>query len=542
MPAALPVPSSDPPGASLFRLASLLVASLLLLPLLSTDVPPLLDYPNHLARFWILAHAASDPVLSRIYAAHWAVLPNLGTDVLATLLLQWLPLHVAGRMVLAAVLLLPVTGAVAYHRALCGTRSLWPLGSAAVASGGSFLLGFLNFSASLGLALCVAALWERWRERAGPGRLAVLGAAGTLVILCHAGGFLLLCCLAATAEAESLWRGRHLPDMWPCMLTAAIRGTVLAAPMLLLLAAPQGGAVGGVVWRHGAEKLPAMLAPVRGYDPGLDIALAGILAGSVAASLLGGWGRLHGRTGAALAILAMAAVLSPGRLGGAGFFDMRFACMAWLLLCAGFLPDAAPALPARVATVLAGGLIAVRSALLASVWQAGQADIAGLRQAMAPVQPGDRVLVAQVTEDEAPGYWALPHPGRIVPGLQRTDLHLSGLLVPERRAFWPLLFNYPAQQPVQVLPPYDGLSMSESGLIDRRLLDGPRDALPQPLRSWRQDFDWLLVVDAGGAPSMLVHPPGGLAAPEVWTDAAALFRIIAPGPAAAAAPAASLLP
>src|SRR5258708_8233465 len=56
---------------------------LLLAPLLLADVPPILDYPNHLARLFILAHAGQDPVLDGIWQPHWAVIPDLVIDLLA---------------------------------------------------------------------------------------------------------------------------------------------------------------------------------------------------------------------------------------------------------------------------------------------------------------------------------------------------------------------------------------------------------------------------------------------------------------------------
>src|SRR5690349_2014662 len=62
--------------------ASLLGLCLLLLaPLALVDVPPLLDYPNHLARLFVLAFAAGDPVIGRFYTTHWSVLPDLGIDL-----------------------------------------------------------------------------------------------------------------------------------------------------------------------------------------------------------------------------------------------------------------------------------------------------------------------------------------------------------------------------------------------------------------------------------------------------------------------------
>ena len=57
-----------------------LLSVVLLAPLLITEVPPLLDYPNDLARFVLLAAARDDPVLGPIFMPHWAIIPNLAAD------------------------------------------------------------------------------------------------------------------------------------------------------------------------------------------------------------------------------------------------------------------------------------------------------------------------------------------------------------------------------------------------------------------------------------------------------------------------------
>ena len=100
--------------------APALLCLILLAPLALIDMPPLLDYPNHLARAVVLAAGTSDPILSRMYAAHWAVIPNLGTDLVLPPLLHLLPVHLAGRIVVGISILLPVAGTVAYSRAVFG--------------------------------------------------------------------------------------------------------------------------------------------------------------------------------------------------------------------------------------------------------------------------------------------------------------------------------------------------------------------------------------------------------------------------------------
>ena len=139
--------------------------ALLLLPLLITDVPPILDYPNHLARLVLLHAGPDDPVLGRFFEPAWSILPNLASDVIVPPLLGLLPPHVAGRVMLGGILLLNLAGVVALHRALFGRRSYWPLASVLMAYNSTFLLGFLNWQIGSGLAMLAAAGWITWRER-----------------------------------------------------------------------------------------------------------------------------------------------------------------------------------------------------------------------------------------------------------------------------------------------------------------------------------------------------------------------------------------
>src|SRR3954447_13213244 len=115
-------------GPGLARLATATGALLVLLaPLLLTEMPPLLDYPNHLARTYVLAFGEQDPVLSRIYAQQWDIIPNLAIDVVLTGLMRVLPVHVAGRAMLGLILLLNYAAIILYSRSAFGRWSWWPL-------------------------------------------------------------------------------------------------------------------------------------------------------------------------------------------------------------------------------------------------------------------------------------------------------------------------------------------------------------------------------------------------------------------------------
>src|SRR5262249_19925641 len=139
--------------------------SALTAPLLLTNLPPLGDYLNHLARMYVITQIDTDPVLARMYEVQWGVVPNLAMDLLVPPLSKIMPLTVAGRVFVALTVLLPLAGVVVLHRVSFQTRQLWPLSAVAVAYNGLFFWGLLNFVASMGVALLAVALWLRERDR-----------------------------------------------------------------------------------------------------------------------------------------------------------------------------------------------------------------------------------------------------------------------------------------------------------------------------------------------------------------------------------------
>src|SRR5580658_5240633 len=77
-----------------------LICVLLLAPLLLIELPPLVDYPNHLARALLLADHGRDPVFAAIARQHWILTPNLALDAILPWLIDVLPVHIAGRIVI----------------------------------------------------------------------------------------------------------------------------------------------------------------------------------------------------------------------------------------------------------------------------------------------------------------------------------------------------------------------------------------------------------------------------------------------------------
>ena len=72
-------------------------------------LPPLLDYPNHLARMYLLPHLP-DAALARYYTVHWTPIPDLAMDGIVPFLAKVMPLEWAGKLFIALTFLLLAGG------------------------------------------------------------------------------------------------------------------------------------------------------------------------------------------------------------------------------------------------------------------------------------------------------------------------------------------------------------------------------------------------------------------------------------------------
>jgi hypothetical protein len=512
------------------------LSAILLAPLLITDVPPVLDYPNHLARLVLLAAGSHDKVLGPIFTPAWTIIPNLSGDVIGLMLLHLLPVHVAGRCLLGGILLLNLAGVLALHRAYFGGRSFWPLCSGLVAYNSCFLLGFLNWQISSGLAMLCAAGWLAWRERWPISTVAVAMVAAVLLFFCHLMGLVFFLVLIGSAELCAM---RDLRSV-------AVRCTgvlaVLAGPVVLATLAAVHDAPTAAHWPRVDVKLVNAASPFINYVFPLDMISAVLVYGGIATGVAVGWLSVAPRAVAAVVILPIAYFVLPFDLMAASFLGMRFATMFGFLLFAAVHPsglarESATRRLARlvphaaywaysIAAVGCATLFAVRMATLAYVWTEQRRDVAELRAVIAAVPPGAKVLFINVAQEEAPAYWdSGPRSRRLSNGL-RADYHLPALLLIERGAFWPVLFANPEQQPIRLQAAYAKLAREAHDIPPYAdLVADPDGALPT-----LRDFDFVLMLEAGADPDLANFIPHCLAL-ESRSDFAALFRVLRDLPA-----------
>ena len=509
----------------------------LLVPLLLAPLPPLTDYPNNLARFWLLANADRPP-MPGVYAVTWDTWTNIGIDLMAVALSRVTELQLAGRLITAvSILIVPLGGALLW-RSLHGRWHGWQAAFGILAWSFELLDGFMNFRISLGLALLAAAFEVTWPSRSAWRLAAVRIGCGSAILLFHPFGFMfygiLLCGVAL---------GPRLPlRQWTTWLQAP--GPVIAAlavPLaLLLVGSPRLSGDGGGLHAAAADmlegfrqdlvapgfKIVGLFTALRTYSNAADGMAVACLAIPVIASAAVGRLTVHVGLLTAAATCLVAYAVSPFALAQAEWVDRRFVCMAPLALAAALRPDL-PRRPALACTMLLLGGSLLRTGFIAVAWQARQADQAALARALAPVPPGAAVFAVEHRIGAAPN----PPLGRMLTVGEPTFRHAVTLAIPWRHAFVPTLFAIRGQQPVRVLPPWDELAAVTGGSLISV------DALARPdayraviaanpfLAHWRDRMDYVLVLNADmpdiNGPFV---PPAAL---ELVTDQgyAQLFRI-----------------
>ena len=112
------------PVRGAFLVGLLLIAALIF----GISLPPVQDYPNHLARYWLIAGGASVPPTSGMFAIDWRNTSiNVGADLIVALLAAVVPYWLAGKILLVGAFVGPPAAAAWLNRILFGRWTWWSL-------------------------------------------------------------------------------------------------------------------------------------------------------------------------------------------------------------------------------------------------------------------------------------------------------------------------------------------------------------------------------------------------------------------------------
>ena len=263
-----------------FVVAMVIVA---MIPLFWPDIPPLVDLPGHMGRYRVQLDGAAYPWLAEWYDFRWALIGNLGVDLLIEPLAPIFGLELAVKLIIMAIPALTVSGLLWIAREVHGRIPATALFALPLAYSYPFQFGFVNFALSMALALNLFALWLRM------GRLGNLKLRAIVFVplscalwVCHTFGWGVLGILAFSAEMirqhdlRKDGRGGHWLESWT---RAAIGCLPLALPFLMMVLWRSGDHVTGKTmdWFNWRAKVGWVIMVLRDRWMAFDLASATVL-------------------------------------------------------------------------------------------------------------------------------------------------------------------------------------------------------------------------------------------------------------------------
>ena len=509
LPAAKVLPAGFLDGATAWWTGLVLMLATLLVPLLITPVPPLLDYPNHLARCYLLAFGNGDPILRQMFVAHWRIIPNIAIDLILPGMMHIFSPLTAGRIMLAFCILLPTTGAIALSYAWFRRRSLWQLATGFAAFNALFLLGFMNFEIAIGMAMWAAAAWIMYRESRPIFTVALACLFTPLVFFFHLFGLCFYALLVGSYEIFVLLerRNQHSLNIGFAAKRTAVLFVPMIVPAILYLASPLEKVSLPPLWKSIPAKVYLAFDSMLSYSPAFDFFVVASLIAFIAFCFVGRRARVSKIGLICASVLLGVYAVAPFSLKGVHFVDSRLTVMLAFIVFASFTPIALSRRERNFALALFAIIFVARMAFITDVWHDSQRDLADVRQVIEPVTPGSRVLVAYVSPEDNPAWDKIIPKSRRVPKVSATYWHLASFVLIDRHAFWPNIFAEEYQQPIQIISPYREIEavrappLKYKDLADHNLPPEETSRFPF-LSDWRSKFDYVLILNAEGAPDL----------------------------------------
>ncbi|HYD31887.1 MAG TPA: hypothetical protein VEB64_13690 [Azospirillaceae bacterium] len=369
---------------------------LALIPILSTPTPPLFDYPNHLARVHVIAHWADTPLFRANFEITSFLIPNVLADVVLLGLMPLGGVEVAGRVFLALILALTLTGGYALNRAVAGRFTVWSLLIAALLYNEMFMWGFLNYMLGLGLLLWGLAAWLSLDGRHRTTQLILATAFALLTFFAHLVAFALYAIAIAVIELRRAWVVRRR-GLLPAARHLIASAAPFIPPLILFFAVSPSGKLPFDPQFDYSQfgKLTPFTRLLSAGNPTMDMVTLVSVTAVVAIALAARRITLH--WGLALTgLVYLALILSlPYSMLGSYFVDSRIVIALAFILVAAIRPRRDSRRRGTIfLAVLLIGLMTTRSVALAEDWRAQGHEFGRLLAAFDKLPRGSLLIPA----------------------------------------------------------------------------------------------------------------------------------------------------
>ena len=430
---ALRRPRPIPGETALFFIATVAVFVTNLM-LWGFDTPPLIDWPNHMARHVLQCGAAGADHIARYYTYALEIVPNLTSDLIHTWPAACANLELTQKVLIQFASFGLFAATAVLHRTIWGAWSLWPLIAVMVMHNMTWAFGFENFALAAPAAILVLALWFALATRSALVRLAMIWPCAVLVYVMHLYAFGFIMLMIGFLELHDVTHARATRAA--VFRRAGMVLVVALIPAIHLISALQSSPeleAGGIDFGTPAQFLTAFVAPFASFGlfaSTAETVLAGVLGLGVTVGVIlalkatGLRISLDPRVRFALPAMVLITLLVPYYFSGIAYTNMRFPVLLVPVAIAAMRVDFTP----RALWMFAGTmvvLLAAKMLWLTDKWALHDAQVAELRAAAAVLSPNDRLLVTRHEQSQT----------------VRLHSHSAAYILRDRGPYWTGVFT-----------------------------------------------------------------------------------------------------
>ncbi len=417
-------------------------------PLCFSKYAPLLDYPWHLARMYILDNWNTSSLFQNWYDIRSFILPNVGMDLITLFIAKILPVEVAGRVFIAIVFAITLGGSMFLHRAFYGRYTLWPLLLSLFLYNWILLFGFLNYLLGIGLLLWAIGIWV-FISRLSPWIRLLVGTILTIsLFFCHIAALGLFGVTVAGYELQRSCKTLRTSE-WLADRDLFIGAAIFVAPFVLfIISSTSGHTVSTIVYAQPwfRQKLITFFLSLMSGNWLLDAAMIGLFGLLIIFVRRLGRFRLAKSMYFPIAILIITYLVLPiAGLFGGGYIDTRIPIAIVFIFIGCSHLTIKNKVWRRVMIFSLFGFLIFRSVLLSYDWHKYDHIIKEFTTAFTRLPTGSIMFVVS----------GAPEPTE--PTLIRDQhqwhppvLHLGSLATLKQRVFVPVTWAHPLKQPITV--------------------------------------------------------------------------------------------
>ncbi|MGZ3762929.1 MAG: GtrA family protein [Mucilaginibacter sp.] len=471
----------------------LLLFIITIFPLLKFKYPILIDYPNHLAGYFIQANIDNDVWLKENYKIEWHIKPYLIIEWLGGILAQYMDIYTAGKMVLMLGIFFICAGALFIRKAVSGYIDLWMVTAFVFIYNYILFYGFVNYYVGAGFALISMGGWIKLRKTHAFVNVMLFSILSTFLFLCHLFALFIYAVFVISYEL-GMYKYSKEKYVFYNLIKAVAQ---FIFPLILFLSFHDNGydIYVGDIYRYGNfyEKVAALLSPIMFYDDkySLYVIEVVVILLLVIRLFFRSDIKIHDNMKLPLLSFLFLSVITPSFLAGVWGLDFRFPFVLMILLVVSvqFDNNKNSMNFVRSVVLISIALACFKIYLINDRWEKIGLQYQEFENSLQNIELGAKVLTIQKNSKN----------------ITATDNslyhHISALAVIERSCFWPNLFTsyltpvYPTEK-TKHIDPISSVQLSLEDLLNKNALNGEfyNKGIVVYWENWTQDFDYLIAL------------------------------------------------